>query len=102
MITDERGGGEMAPPHRDAPTAPAPRRRRRHAWPTIALFLTPALLIFGLLVLTPLGEAAYASFFNGNGFGVPTDFVGLGNFRRLLVDDIFVGDLRRTLLLITL
>jgi raffinose/stachyose/melibiose transport system permease protein len=46
--------------------------------------------------------AAYASFFNWNGFGAPTTFVGLENFRRLMVDEIFVGDLRRTLLLVFL
>jgi raffinose/stachyose/melibiose transport system permease protein len=66
------------------------------------LFLTPALMLFGLLVLTPIVVAAYASFFNWNGFGVPSQFVGLGNFRRLLADQIFVGDLRRTLLLVVL
>ena len=66
------------------------------------LFLTPALLLFGLLVLTPIVVAAYASFFNWNGFGAPTEFIALDNFHRLLTDQIFVGDLRRTLLLIFL
>jgi raffinose/stachyose/melibiose transport system permease protein len=84
------------------PAAGTTRRRRRAPWPTIILFLTPAVLIFGLLVLTPIVVAAYASFFNWNGFGTPSDFVGLGNFRRLLADTIFVGDLKRTLLLIVL
>jgi raffinose/stachyose/melibiose transport system permease protein len=99
MITSER----VAPPHPTPPrVAHPPRRRRRGSWSTIVLFLTPALLIFGLLVLTPMVVAAYSSFFNWNGFGAPTEFVGFDNFRRLLVDDIFVGDLRRTLLLIVL
>ncbi|MEU4222315.1 sugar ABC transporter permease, partial [Actinoplanes sp. NPDC026623] len=77
-------------------------RRRRRPWGTVALFLSPALFLFALLVLTPIVVAAYASFFNWNGFGSPTAFVGLENFRRLLADQIFIGDLRRTLLLIVL
>ncbi|GAA2635504.1 carbohydrate ABC transporter permease [Paractinoplanes durhamensis] len=97
MLTDERRPAPAAIP----PPAEAVRRRRR-PWPTVALFLSPALFLFGLLVLTPIVVAAYASFFNWNGFGAPSNFVGLDNFRRLLTDEIFVGDLRRTLLLITL
>ncbi|HKS99840.1 MAG TPA: sugar ABC transporter permease [Rugosimonospora sp.] len=100
MLTGERLGGD-AVADATVPAAGRTRRRRSH-WPTIILFLTPALLVFGLLVLTPIVVAAYASFFDWNGFGAPTDFVGLGNFRRLLVNDIFVGDLERTLLLIVL
>lgn len=96
MLTDERRPAPVAvePP-------PAPPRRRR-AWSTVALFLAPALILFGLLVLTPIVVAGYASLFEWNGFGIPQTFVGLDNFRRLLTDEIFVGDLRRTLLLVTL
>ncbi|MDR7280793.1 carbohydrate ABC transporter permease [Catenuloplanes atrovinosus] len=83
-----------------APAGPRPRRRR--PWPTIAVFLAPALLLFGLLVLAPIAVAGYASFFTWNGFGVPTEFVGAENFRRLLADEVFAGDLRRTLLLVGL
>jgi raffinose/stachyose/melibiose transport system permease protein len=97
VLTDERRPAPAAVP--PPPTA-APRRRR--PWPTVALFLSPALFLFALLVLTPIVVAGYSSFFNWNGFGAPTAFVGLDNFQRLLTDEIFVGDLRRTLLLIAL
>jgi raffinose/stachyose/melibiose transport system permease protein len=97
LTTDRR----PAPAGQQPPAGPA-RRRRRRSWSTLILFLTPALLLFGLLVLTPIVVAAYASFFNWNGFGAPANFVGLENFRRLLVDEIFVGDLRRALLLVAL
>jgi raffinose/stachyose/melibiose transport system permease protein len=97
VIIDERRPASSAVP----PPVEAPRRRRR-PWPTVVAFLSPALVLFGLLVLTPIVVAAYSSFFNWNGFGVPTTFVGLENFHRLLVDDVFVGDLRRALLLIVL
>jgi raffinose/stachyose/melibiose transport system permease protein len=97
VLTSER---RPAPSEQQAPAGPAPRRRR--PWGTIAAFLSPALILFALLVLAPIVVAAYASFFTWNGFGVPTQFVGLDNFRRLLTDEIFVGDLRRTLLLVGL
>lgn len=98
MITDER---RPAPAQPRPPGDVAPRRRRR-PWFTVAAFLSPALVLFLLLVLTPIVVAAYSSFFTWNGFGVPTTFVGLDNFHRLLVDQIFVGDLRRALLLVVL
>jgi raffinose/stachyose/melibiose transport system permease protein len=97
VLTDERRPAPAAAP---APVAKAARRRR--PWGTVVLFLSPALFLFALLVLTPIVVAAYSSFYNWNGFGAPSEFVGLDNFRRLLTDQIFVGDLRRTLLLITL
>jgi raffinose/stachyose/melibiose transport system permease protein len=98
VLIDERRPASSAPP----PPAEAAPRRRRRPWPTVVAFLSPALVLFGLLVLTPIVVAAYSSFFNWNGFGAPTNFVGLENFRRLVVDEVFVGDLRRALLLIVL
>ncbi|GAB7039226.1 MULTISPECIES: carbohydrate ABC transporter permease [Catenuloplanes] len=95
VIIERRPAAPARPPVRS-------RSRRRRPWPTIVLFLAPALLLFGLLVLAPIVVAGYASLFTWNGFGVPTQFVGLENFRRLLTDEIFAGDLRRTLLLVTL
>jgi raffinose/stachyose/melibiose transport system permease protein len=97
VLTDER---RPAPAEPRRPVEAAPRRRR--PWPTVVAFLSPALVLFALLVLTPVVVAAYSSFFNWNGFGAPSNFVGLDNFHRLLADDIFVGDLRRTLLLVVL
>jgi raffinose/stachyose/melibiose transport system permease protein len=89
---DERPGGRAAG-----------RRRHRRAWATIAVFLLPALVLFCLLVLTPIVLAMYTSMFKWNGFGgAPSDFVGLDNFRRLLGDQVFLGDLRRGLILIAL
>jgi raffinose/stachyose/melibiose transport system permease protein len=97
VLTDER---RPAPAESRPPVVATSRRRR--PWPTVVVFVGPALVLFALFVLTPIVVAAYASFFNWNGFGVPTAFVGLENFRRLLVDEIFVGDLRRALLLVVL
>ncbi|WP_326552221.1 carbohydrate ABC transporter permease [Micromonospora sp. NBC_01813] len=79
------------------------RRRRLTDRITIGLFLLPALVLFGLLVITPILLAGYTSFFRWNGFGgLPTDFVGLDNFIRLFDDPIFLGDLRRGAILLVL
>jgi len=68
----------------------------------IGLFLAPALILFLALVLTPIAVAAYTSLYKWNGFGLPTEFIGIGNFERLLEDETFIGDLRRGGLLIAL
>ncbi|MFC0527862.1 carbohydrate ABC transporter permease [Phytohabitans kaempferiae] len=92
-----------------APERPRPRvdgslrRRRRLDKLTIALFLAPALLLFVVLVVGPIALAMYTSLFKWNGFGgLPTDFVGLDNFRRLFQDDVFLGDLERGAILVVL
>nr|MDT0659030.1 sugar ABC transporter permease [Micromonospora sp. DSM 115978] len=90
-----RAGSEPARRHTRA-------GRRAGRWLTIALFMLPALLLFCLLVLAPILVAGYASFFDWNGFGPPTEFVGLGNFERLLDDPIFLDDLWHGLLIISL
>ncbi|BCB75480.1 sugar ABC transporter permease [Phytohabitans flavus] len=79
------------------------RRRRRLDKLTVALFLAPAMALFLVLVVGPIVLAMYTSLFKWNGFGgLPEDFVGLDNFRRLLEDEVFIGDLRRGLILVLL
>lgn len=79
------------------------RRRQTGRWTAIVLFLLPATVLFGLLVLAPIAVAGYTSLFKWNGFGGrPTDFVGLDNFSRLLRDKVFAGDLEHGLILIVL
>ncbi|GLI03135.1 sugar ABC transporter permease [Phytohabitans aurantiacus] len=95
-----------APRPSQTAAAPAPvksQKRQGRRWLTITLFLLPALVLFGVLVLLPMLLAMYTSFFDWNGLGGrPTDFIGLENFQRLLTDDIFLGDLKRGGLLIVL
>ena len=55
-------------------------------WPTtssprLSLFLPPALLLFTLFVILPIGEAGWYSAFNWNGFGSPTNWIGFDNYR---------------------
>lgn len=55
-------------------------RRVGNAGPVLILFLPPALLLFTVFVVVPIGEAGWYSFFDWNGYGLPTNFVGWRNF----------------------
>ncbi|MCD0443567.1 sugar ABC transporter permease [Glycomyces sp. A-F 0318] len=81
-----------------------PRRRSgRPGAGVLASFIAPGLVLFLLFVILPVLFAAYVAFFRWNGLGgVPTDFVGLENFRNLLQDDVFLGDLWRLGLIVVL
>ena len=51
--------------------------------PVLVLFLPPALLLFTLFVILPMGEAAWYSFYDWNGYLLPTHWVGLRNYKLL-------------------
>jgi raffinose/stachyose/melibiose transport system permease protein len=55
----------------------------------VALFLLPALLVYGLFVLVPIAQAMWFSLFKWNGLGPLEDFVGLDNYVRALNDNVF-------------
>ncbi len=55
----------------------------------LLLCLPPALLLFTLFVALPMGEAAWYSFFRWNGFGQPSEWIGLRNFERVLANPAF-------------
>ncbi|WP_436097871.1 carbohydrate ABC transporter permease [Bosea sp. LjRoot237] len=66
------------------PVAGIARRRGRgldSRLATLLIFLPPALMLFTLFVVLPIGEAAWYSGFNWNGFGKPTRWIGLDNYR---------------------
>jgi len=69
-------------------------------WTTIVLFLPPALLLFSLFVVVPIGEAGWYSVFNWNGFGHPTNWIGLDNYRFVFANRAFGIALRNNLLII--
>jgi raffinose/stachyose/melibiose transport system permease protein len=64
------------------------------------LFLPPALLLFTLFVTWPVVEAAYYSFFNWNGYGAPSKWIGLENFLRVWNDPVFHHSLLNNLLIV--
>jgi raffinose/stachyose/melibiose transport system permease protein len=76
-----------------ASTRPAGRRNR---WPLrleLVLLLAPALALFLIFVIYPIGLAIYDSLYTWNGFGPLTDFVGLHNYKLALSDSVFQGAL---------
>ena len=55
------------------------------------MFLTPPLLVFGVLVVWPLFSSFYYSFTDWNGFDPDYAFVGLANFEKILTDRLFLN-----------
>jgi raffinose/stachyose/melibiose transport system permease protein len=51
---------------------------------TVVLFLPPALLLFTVFVILPMGEAAWYSVFNWDGYGDPTRYYDIRNYERLI------------------
>jgi raffinose/stachyose/melibiose transport system permease protein len=75
-------------------------RKNDGRFATIVLFLPPALLLFTLFVVLPIGEAAWYSGFNWNGFGRPTNWIGLDNYRFVLESRAFGLAFRNNILII--
>jgi raffinose/stachyose/melibiose transport system permease protein len=68
----------------------------------VAVFLLPALVLYGVLVLLPIVQAAWYSLFRWNGLKPLTDFVGLANYEKALSDPVFVGAVSHNILIIVL
>jgi raffinose/stachyose/melibiose transport system permease protein len=78
-------------------------RRRlwgRGSFTVLVLFLPPALLLFTLFVVLPVIEAGWYSVFNWNGYGRPTQWVGLANYAAALQTRPFLLALRNNGLVI--
>ncbi|CAN1545599.1 UgpA ABC-type sugar transport systems, permease components [Burkholderiaceae bacterium] len=68
---------------------------RRTSWPTLMLFLAPALLIYAGLTAYPVVRTFYNSFFIINGADA-TSFVGLAHFVEVFQDATFLAAVRNT------
>jgi raffinose/stachyose/melibiose transport system permease protein len=69
---------------------------------TIALFLTPAFVLFLVFLVYPIFRSVYYSLFNWNGLGPAVDFIGLDNFKGILTDTIFMKAVGNGLLIVVL
>jgi raffinose/stachyose/melibiose transport system permease protein len=78
----------------------ATRRAGGGGWLTLLIFLPPALLLFTVFVAMPMGEAAWYSFYNWNGYGRPENFIGLKNYVSLIGNSAFTRALINNLLII--
>jgi raffinose/stachyose/melibiose transport system permease protein len=67
---------------------------------TALIFLPPALVLFTVFVVLPIGEAGWYAFFNWNGLRTPTNFVGLDNFSQVFANKVFIRALINTGLII--
>jgi raffinose/stachyose/melibiose transport system permease protein len=76
------------------------RRSRARGLVTVLVFLPPALALFTVFVAMPMGEAAWYSLYNWNGYGRPEEFIGLKNFASLLGNTVFNRALFNNLLII--
>lgn len=73
-------------------------RRRRIA---AALFLAPALIVFGLYVVYPILQSIRLSFYDWDGIA-PKEFIGWANYQELLDDDTFYKALKNNVLWLAL
>lgn len=85
-------------------TVPVVQRRRRYmerkSLVPLLLFLPPALILFTLFVVLPMVDAATFSFFDWNGYGPITDFVGFDNYADVLKHRNFGTAVRNSLIVV--
>lgn len=82
------------------PAIARPRRRymeRKSLW-ALLLFLPPAVILFTVFVVLPMIDAATFSFFDWNGYGPITDFVGFDNYADVLTHRNFGTAVRNSLI----
>lgn len=82
-------------------TAPS-RRGRTRRWPIILAFLTPALILYLVFVIYPIGQGIRYSLFDWNGLQPLTEFIGLDNFRQAFEDPVFRGALTHNAIIVAL
>ena len=68
----------------------------------IAVLTGPALIVFLAFVIFPVVMAAYYGFFSWKGYGPPTDFVGLHNYKIILTDPTFHDAVRHNFTIVVL
>jgi raffinose/stachyose/melibiose transport system permease protein len=74
--------------------------RRMQDYVNVALFLLPAFTLFVLFLIYPIGRSVYYSFFNWNGLGPATKFIGLTNFKTILADPVFLKAMENGLIIV--
>jgi raffinose/stachyose/melibiose transport system permease protein len=77
-------------------------RRKAGKTSTILLCIVPGMTVFFLFLLIPMIQSARYSLYDWNGFGPPTDFVGLGNYKQLYHTKIFVDAVRHSFVIMFL
>jgi raffinose/stachyose/melibiose transport system permease protein len=78
------------------------KRRSSSRWVSIALFLVPALVLYGVFVLVPIVQAAHYSLYKWNGLAPLTNFIGLQNYVTAFNSPTFITSVGNNLLVIVL
>ena len=99
-----RGAPQVGDAVDTASPTPRPRKRggRGRLRLEIALLTGPAIIVFVGLVIFPVALAAYYGFYKWQGFGPPTDWVGLGNYKIIFTDPTFQQALEHNGLIVVL
>jgi len=63
----------------------------------IVLFLIPALVLFTLFFVIPIGSVVYMSFFKWNGISA-AQFTGLDNYKTIFSDQVFLRSIRNNVI----
>ncbi|MEU5903368.1 sugar ABC transporter permease [Micromonospora sp. NPDC047527] len=101
QIRTPAGGASASPAgSHKAGRAPARRADTRRKWYEIIGLTTPAVVIYVMFVLVPMGFAVYYSLFRWRGVGPPTEFVGLRNYTLAFQDPIFLDALRNNAIIV--
>lgn len=66
------------------------------------LFIAPGLILFFIFLLMPLSNSLYYSLFNWNGFGPPTEYIGIANYTRLFNHSVFQTAVKNTFTIVIL
>ena len=88
--------------HAASPTPRSRKRGRGRQRLEIALLTSPAIIVFVGLVIFPVALAAYYGFYKWQGYGPPTDWVGLGNYKIIFTDPAFQQALEHNGLIVVL
>ncbi|WP_246811788.1 carbohydrate ABC transporter permease [Ensifer sp. ENS11] len=83
--------------HQVVPNSWVRARRALTPW----LFLLPALIMFAVYVVVPIGQSIVIGFYEWDGFTAPI-WIGLDNYTELFSDEVFYVSLKNNLLWLTL
>jgi raffinose/stachyose/melibiose transport system permease protein len=86
-----RGAPQVGDAADTASPTPGPRKRRGRGRLRleIAILTGPAIIAFVGFVIFPVALAAYYGFYKWEGYGPPTDWIGLGNYKIIFTDPAF-------------
>ncbi|TDC34380.1 sugar ABC transporter permease [Micromonospora sp. 15K316] len=95
-------GGADAPPAGLRPNRHSSLRaaQTRRKWYEIIGLTLPAVIVYVMFVLVPMGFAVYYSLFRWRGIGPPTDYVGFDNYVLAFQDPIFLDALRNNAIIV--